>query len=401
MRKKVIAILETRARPGRAQLIGILRHIDAARLDWDLQIIPSRSAMSASVLARASRHGIDGVIIAIPGGQGVPDRLVRARHPVVFMDVTEPQVRFSPRNKVFLHVDDAAISHGAAQHFLNLGNFRTFAFVHDSRGEVWTKARGIAFAEALAKRNRPCAVFSATSAPHEVFVQKLSAFLRELPHPVAVMAACDATAADVLAACTKARLAVPDAVAILGVDNDESLCERQHPYLSSIEPNFEEEGFRAAETLAGLLGTPSAAKCPPRTDIRLTERESTRRLPPATRLVERALEFIEANCDRPIGVREVVNHLGVSRRLADLRFRQLENESILEAITKRRLDRLARLLRESDAPFNRLSRACGFGSATRAAHLFKSRFGVSMSNYRLASEGASAHARKSCSKAKK
>ena len=386
MAKKILVILETRMRPGRAQLIGILRRINDARLDWDLQIIPSRSAMSATVLARAARHGVDGVIIAVPGGQGVPDRLARARHPVVFMDVLEPQVRFNSSTKVFLHVDDTAISRTAAQHFLELGNFRSFAFVHDPRGEIWTQTRGAAFVEALKKRNRPCATYSTPANSRRIDTRKLVHFLLALPQPAAVMAACDAVAADVLAACTAAHLAVPEAVAILGVDNDEALCERQRPYLSSIEPDFEEEGFRAAGALAELLGAPAKGKSALDPVLRLAERESTRPLPPATRLVERALEFIEANYSRPIGVRDVVRHLGVSRRLADLRFRQLENESILEAITKRRLARLAALLRESDAPFNRLTRACGFGSATRAAHLFKSRFGVPMTQYRLTAE---------------
>ena len=384
MPKKVLVILETRMRPGRAQLIGILRRINEARLDWDLEIIPSRSAMSETVLARASRNGVDGVIIAVPGGLGVPDHLARARHPVVFMDVLEPQVRFNPKTKLFLHVDDSAISRIAAQHFLELGNFRSFAFVHDPRGEIWTQVRGIAFAEALKKHKRSCAVHTPASARRTGSRRRLADFLLSLPQPAAVMAACDAVAADVIDACQAARLAVPEAVAVLGVDNDEALCERRRPHLSSVEPDFEDEGFRAAGALAGLLGTPVGDKPDPEPTLRITERESTRPLPPSTRLVERALAFIEANYTRPISVRDVIRHLGVSRRLADLRFHQLENESILEAITKRRLVRLSQLLRESNAPINRLARDCGFGSATRAAHLFKRRTGVSMTSYRQA-----------------
>ena len=84
----------------------------------------------------------------------------------------------------------------------------------------------------------------------------------------------------------------------------------------------------------------------------------------------------------------VARHLGVSRRLADLRFRQLEKDTILETITKLRLERLRRTLLSSDAPPGELARAYGFGSVTRAEHLFKARHGQPMTAYRNRASGA-------------
>ena len=387
MSKTILLILETRMRPGRSQLIGILRRINEERLDWDLRIIPSRSAISSSVLARASRRGVDGVIIAVPGGQNVPDRLARANHSVVFLDVLEPDISFNRRTKVFLHVDDQSISEAAAQHFLQLGNFRSFAFVHDSRREIWSETRAKAFAETLRKSGRDCFIHFGTDDPDRAGnKRKLAEFLSRLPRPAAVMGACDSVAATVLQACASAGITVPEEIAVLGVDNDELICECQDPPLSSIEPDFEEEGFRAAGVLAELLKAPLRNARTAKPNLRFVERKSTHPLPPATRLVERALKYIAENYTNPIGVGDVAHHLGVSRRLADLRFHQLERETILETITRYRFERLRKELIGSNKSIANLIKECGFGSVTRATHLFKERFGMSMSAYRNRSQ---------------
>ena len=80
--------------------------------------------------------------------------------------------------------------------------------------------------------------------------------------------------------------------------------------------------------------------------------------------------------------RDVAAHLGVSRRLIDLRFRQLQHETLLSAITRLRLDALCDLLKEESGSLKKLTAECGFGSVVRATHLFKHTFGVSMSAYR-------------------
>ena len=102
----------------------------------------------------------------------------------------------------------------------------------------------------------------------------------------------------------------------------------------------------------------------------------------STRLVDRALAFITANYRAPITPRDVASHLGVSRRLIDLRFRQLQHETLLCAITRLRLNALRNLLKEKSGSLKKLSAECGFGSVVRAAHLFKGTFGLSMSAYR-------------------
>ena len=388
MKKKVLIVLETGAQPGRAQLIGILRGINAGRLDWELDIVPSRRKVTAATVKRALGGGTDGVILAHPARPGVPEQLQRQGKPTVFMDVLSQDDMPAVPTSRYLRVDDAAIGRAAARHFLSLGNFRSFAFVHDTRDEIWTRERQAAFAATLADAGHTCKTFipssregHAPARPHE-----LPAFLRALPLPAAVLAASDLVAADVLHACTTTDLAVPDDVAVLGVDNDVGLCNRLVPRLSSIEPDFEEEGFRAVVALESLFGHTIKTDEKPLADVRLAERESTKAPPPATRLVDRALAFIDSNYLTPITARDVARHLGVSRRLIDLRFRQLQHATLLATITERRLASLCKMLKEETAPLRELIADCGFGSAIRAAHLFKKRYGLSMSAYRKANK---------------
>ena len=393
MSKKVFIVLETAGQPGRSQLIGILRGINAGRLDWAIDIVPSRRKASTAAVKRALSARADGVILAHPVGPGVPEQLQRQKKPTVFMDVLSQSNMPTVPTSRYLRVDDAAIGRAAARHFLSLGNFRSFAFVHDPRDEIWTRERQAAFATTLAEAGHVCKTYTSsaaaaeTAAPHTGGSRlsrphELSAFLRGLPLPVAVMAASDLVATSVLRACEEACLSIPDNIAVLGVDNDISLCTRSTPRLSSIEPDFEEEGFRAVIALENLFGNNIQINEKPMADVRLVERESTKPLPPATRLVDRALAFITANYHAPITPRDVANHLGVSRRLIDLRFRQLQHETLLSAITRLRLNALCNLLKEESGSLKKLTAECGFGSVIRAAHLFKGTFGLSMSAYR-------------------
>ena len=380
MKKKVVIVLETGAQPGRSQLIGILRGINAGRLDWELDIVPSRRKVTAATAKRALGDGTDGVILAHPARPGVPEQLQRQGKPTVFMDVLSQCDMPAVSSSRYLRVDDAAIGRAAARHFLSLGAFRSFAFVHDPRDEIWTRERQAAFAATLAESSHSCNTFMPGA---HMTPDALASFLRALPLPAAVLAASDLVAADVLRACATANLAIPDDVAVLGVDNDVGLCTRLSPRLSSIEPDFEEEGFRAAMELESLFGHTVQIDDHPLADVRLVERASTKPLPPATRLVDRALAFIDENYRTPITARDVARHLGVSRRLIDLRFRQLQHATLLATITERRLSALCKMLKEETAPLRELIAACGFGSAVRAAHIFKARYGLSMSAYRL------------------
>src|SRR5208337_1958366 len=111
-------------------------------------------------------------------------------------------------------------------------------------------------------------------------------------------------------------LAIPDALAILGVDDEDILCELASPSLSSIMLDCEAIGYRAAGTLDAVLeggGVPGGSRVavPPK-DV--AERESTRIFACGDELVARAVTFIRAHAHEGIDVADVLALVSASRR---------------------------------------------------------------------------------------
>lgn len=142
-------------------------------------------------------------------------------------------------------------------------------------------------------------------------------------------------------------------------------------------------GYRAVREMNIMLrkrtGNKSAINIPP---IGVMERASTTPVLPATALVKRAKAFIKAHgCDR-IGVADIAGHLGVSRRLAELRFRQLEGISLRQAIETHRLEKAKHLLIKSDMSITDIAKRCGFSGQNRLCHVFMAKFGKSPTHFR-------------------
>jgi LacI family transcriptional regulator len=115
---------------------------------------------------------------------------------------------------------------------------------------------------------------------------------------------------------------------------------------------------------------------------RIVERESTRPPAPAAFLVEQAMKYISENATKGIGPGDVADHLGISRTLLDLRFRETGNVSVGRLILEHRLNALAALIAKSRYPLVKAIKQCGFGSVNHAKAVFKKHFGMTMREYR-------------------
>ena len=121
---------------------------------------------------------------------------------------------------------------------------------------------------------------------------------------------------------------------------------------------------------------------------RVEVRESTSPVTPSGRLVQRALAFIRAHYAEPIRPQDVVRELKVSRRLADLRFSAIQGESIGKAILRTRLEAVCRRLVATNDTLANIAASCGFRKLDRLNAAFKSRYGVSMRDYRTLNHGS-------------
>ena len=212
----------------------------------------------------------------------------------------------------------------------------------------------------------------------------LKDWLLNIPKPAAVMTAWDTRATQVLNLCQEARIKVPRQIAVLGVDNDELLDESCVPPLTSILPDHEKLGYAAARELERLMSGRAHRGAKPFLirPVKVVERESAVASTPTAHILSRALDFIRKNAVKGIKVDDVAKALGISRRLADLRFQQFSGETINEVITRHKLDAVKKLLATTNRPIKVISESCGYTDLAYLKTLFKRRFGCTMRDWR-------------------
>ena len=282
--KKVLVVSSINGIAGRNGLTGIFNFVNEGH-DWSIRFLQNPGDSADGMLPAALRDGVDGIIVSpramTPGIRRLLDRPV----PVVMVHNPGGGVpRHGPRFSL-LKNDDRSVGRLAAEYLLSKSRFRSYAFIPTPSPTTWSDERLAGFAEALSAKGMAPVVWSAERQP-------LGDFLRSLRKPAAVLGATDLEAIDALAACRKLRIDVPSRVAVMGVDNDEMMCVATKPTLSSVKTDDVALGRRAAEELAVLMS--AKGPVPPRRAILVppagvSERNSTRTVPPAGYLIQEAL----------------------------------------------------------------------------------------------------------------
>ena len=384
---RVIAVVSMQSNFGPSVLRGVFAHI-AEHGEWGLEIIRSAQDFTADSVRDALKHKVDGILIALNEEAPAAFRaLVDSGIP--FATVETYSHLLAPRERDIAHfrIDNCMIGHDAARSFVGQGRFAAFGYVPYRRNAAWSRLRGEGFASECARRHAEAAVFPENPSDDPVTRRgNLAKWLRKLDKPAAVFAADDSTALEVLHACSSTHLAVPRDVSILGVDDEELICENSTPRLSSIRPDFVLAGRKAAEALERLMRSRKPSKRAQTVMVQgeneLVQRESTLPGSSAGPLVQKALAFIKRNARRGISVKDVQTHLKVSRSLMDTRFREVRGSSVLSAILDARLKELKRLLRETSDPIESITLRLGWTSPNYPKNLFRKRVGMSMSKWR-------------------
>ena len=216
----------------------------------------------------------------------------------------------------------------------------------------------------------------------------MARWLSRLPKPVGLFACNDDRGRQVLEACLAAAVAVPDEVAVVGMDNGDLLCELCDPPLSSVALNTERGGFEAAGLLdrlmAGIDRGPRAIVVEP---LRVVTRKSSDVLAVEDRMVAEALRFIRAHAAEPFRVGDLLKAVPISRRALEQRFRRAVGRSLNEEIRNTHYRRAAQLLLETDYPVSKVAELAGFNSASYMGQVFRDKTGKTPARYRLAGRG--------------
>lgn len=374
---KILVLNDLSLRGGRDIQRGIFEYLDQTGCDWDLRLIPTDEAHL--VLKSEIPSAIDrcaGVILTVELDPSIMDWLAANAIPTVAVGIRHAKLEARTHSIAFIRNDNLSIGRLAAEHLLSLGKFNSYAFI-PARGipqsQYWSNERRAGFVRALQKANvKPLILPDGAD---------IIPWLSALPKPAAILAAYDTLGAEISHACTEANIRIPQSVAILGVDNDDLICRQCHPALSSVLPGHHEMGYAAARELHRLMTRKSERAHPrifviPPKDIIV--RDSTRLLPPAAILVRRMKDFIRFNATKGISVSDVVRHVRVSRRLAELRFQETEGLSLRKAIEARKLALAQHLLARGNRSVTAIARECGFTSGNQLTRVFKLRFGQSI-----------------------
>lgn len=374
----VIIAINVGGASGRDCLSGIFRYLNEGA-NWRIQLFDSPMQLTPEAVEAAS-----GVITEASLPAPVLKRLEQRRTPLILTDHIADDMSVGPKTEC-LQLDDRQIGAEAFRFFSSLGSFGSFAFITDSRGKKWSDNREQGFREA-AELSRKEVLSLDLPADHSSTRDEQSAALKlkRMAKPIAILASWDHLALQVINVCAAADLDVPSQAAVLGVDNDEILCRGVTPALSSVLPNHEMLGYTAARELHRLLNrgkTNSTILI--RNSVReIFNRDSTRVVQPAEHIIRNAKAFILQHAAENITPRDVVRHLGVSRTLVDLRFRELNAVSLRQQIALARVGEIKRRLMTTKDSLTQIARACGFTGSPALSRYFKRETGMTPNDWR-------------------
>jgi LacI family transcriptional regulator len=383
---QVALLLETSTEYGRGLLRGIVRY---SRLHgpWSLYVAPGHLEQA---LPKAKSWSGTGIIARIRSPEMA--KLISATG-LPFVASSLDESRSPGRGDKFgeIRTNSAAIARMAAAHLVER-SLRRFAFC-GFVGLAWSLHREEVFSQYLGDRGLQCQTHRIELANWmqranwiETWEDEqpiLVDWLKSLPKPVGLMACNDICGREVLQACAAAGLRVPDDVAVVGVDNDEMMCELSSPPLSSVALDLEKAGYEAARLLDNLMfGHLTGEHVVQVEPVYVVTRQSSEAIVQDDPCVATALRFIKNHAGQAIGVPNVVEQAGVSRRTLERRFFRALGRSIHSEITHCRLERAKRLLLETDLPAHRVAAGAGFGSIKTFNRVFRRAASIAPKHFR-------------------
>ncbi|MBL9163265.1 MAG: XylR family transcriptional regulator [Planctomycetaceae bacterium] len=374
-RLRVALDIETSLVYGRRLLEGVSRYLRANR-PWSIYI--EQHELGSDLTGFLKRWNGDGIITRQANPESI--KLLKRRH-LAAIDLGDIHPHLG-----LLRIGSAQVTIGrlAAEHLLERG-FEHFACC-GFEGEHWSQRRRDGFIAEIGHAGFHTSVFESPRAGVNVWKrdqQRLVEWINSLPRPVGVFATNDMRGQHVLDACARLDLAVPEQVAVLGVDNDELVCNLCNPPLSSIIPNPERIGFEAAGWLDRMMQgeTPAAIdiEIPP---LGIAVRQSSDVFAVSDPTLASALRFIrERACDGAT-VTDLLAHLSVSRSWLERNFRKLLNRSPQAEIRMVQIKRCKELLRTTNLSLEKIAGLAGFEHPEYMSVVFKRETGRTPGQYR-------------------
>jgi LacI family transcriptional regulator len=261
-----------------------------------------------------------------------------------------------------------------AEYFLKKG-FKNFAF-YGFKNIVWSRERADGFEERIRKSGYKVHYFEhKKSRSRELWYYKpstLSQWLKSLPKPIALMACDDNQGQHITEACKQIGIRIPEEVAVLGVDNDETICNLSDPPLSSIALDSEKGGYETARLMDLLLSNKNQEQydiiVKP---INIITRQSTDIYATNDSYISSTLKFIHQNIDKNLKVEDVLKMVPLSRRALEKRFQQITGFPVYKYIFNLRIEKFAQKLLETNNSILDIALETGFSDGKNVSRQFK------------------------------
>jgi len=373
----VALLIETSRSYGRGVLVGVRRYL-SERGPWSVYLEPRALESQPPPWLRGWK------------GQGILSRTGSAALARRLRATSVPVVELRSRRLLpgapWIGVDNHALGDLVATHLLERG-FRRFGLLA-LRSEDFFRERCDNFVATLRERGFRCDVLQASpGAEHpaqwEAQQRALVRWVRGLPKPAGVMACTDQLGFWLIDACTRAGIAVPEEIAVVGVENDEALCAMSRPPLSSVALPTENIGYEAARILDRLMRGRSV----PRRRIEIeplgvVARQSSDVVAVGDARLASALRHIREHACEGIGVEDVLRAAPMSRSTLERGLRKVLGRSPADELLRVRLDGAKRLLAETDLKLSAVAQRSGFRHAQRLCERFRAAFGETPGRYR-------------------
>lgn len=284
-------------------------------------------------------------------------------------------------------IDNHAVVRLAFEHLATCG-FKHFGFCGPPpRRNAWMDLRRHLFQQLVHEAGLACHIFETTPGAAanawEDEQELIGTWILRLPKPIGIMASNDDRGQQVLDACRRVNVLVPDDVAVIGVDNDEILCNLSSPPLSSVDINTQQVGYEAAALLERMMGGRPAPKQPLLlAPHNVVSRESTDVLATEDRELAAAIRHIREHACEGLRLKDSTKWTNLSRRELERRMQKLIGRSPKEEITRIQLERAKRLLTETDLAAAVIAVKCGFAEPKYFSQVFHTKTGLPPGAYR-------------------
>lgn len=274
--------------------------------------------------------------------------------------------------------DSDAVGKMAAEFFASLG-LTNLSFSGMS-GAVWSAERCECF-----KKYSKCSVLDGIRfSDAQVDYDKISAWLKKLPKPIGIFCCNDLNASMLIEICIGNGIRIPEEVAVLGVDDDEFLCNITSPSISSIRLDYEMAGYELASKLteqieSGAKGVFVFTHNP----VCIVERNSTPKRKVVDRYVKEVVDFMGEHFREGIDLKDALESIPLSRRSIEIRFKkEFGSMTMAGYLTKLKLDCLKHLLSTSSLSLLDAMAQSGFSEGENVYRLFRNKVGCTPAEYR-------------------